>query len=286
MVSKQFPHAASCPKSAAWFSIGAVAAAALACMASAQAAEVVITPGMVSAVPVANQWYSTTSGGPSGTAAITTTNPRSGNGSVEMSLSNISGKADYTYYWGNLPGRTLSSLSQLSYDWYRDTSSTNSSVQQPAMRLLIDADGSAATTNDFGYLIWEQVYQTPGAVAAGTWVSSDILSGNFWQRNTSGHKTIEQYGVTLADWQTSPNYDGGLILSADTKILGIEFGIGGGWDGAFRGYVDNVSYGFGADATRFNFEADAAGAVPEPATLALVGLALLGVAAARRRGRG
>ena len=268
-------------------------AAALLAVTSAQSATVVVTASDVGNTFTLNQWYLTnfrdvsTGFTSNTTAAITTTNARSGNGSVEMSLTNGSGKADYAYTWGFVNGNTLGNLSALSYEWYRDGASTNSNVQSPALRLLFDADGSAATTNDRGYLVFEDTYQpsnASGVAATDTWVMSNALGGDFWQRRFSPGTTIEQFDTDLSEWAAGANYAGALVLSGSSAILGIEFGIGSGWNGAFRGFVDNVSYGFGTvPATTFNFEGSGT-AVPEPVTLALVGLSLRGLAATRRRG--
>jgi len=260
-----------------------------AALSSANAQAVVVTPSDVSLVPALNQWYRTnfrdvSTGFTSNTsAAITATEPRSGNGSVEMSLTSGAGKVDYAYSWGYVPGRTLSTLSALSFDWFRQGTSTNPANQAPALRLLIDADGNENTNLDRGYLVWEQVYQADPAVLTDQWVSSNALTGNFWQRRFSPGTTVEVYDLNLQEWQAGANPAGALLLGANTAVLGLEFGIGSGWNGEFRGFVDNVTFGFGtAPATTFNFET-AATPVPEPASLALVGVALAGLAAGRRR---
>lgn len=269
-----------------------IAAAALLASAHSAAANITVLPSDLNGGGL-NQWnlsnFRGTSNGYTSTtsAGITTTNPRNGNGSVEMSLTNSSGKADYAYTWGFDGARTLGSLTSMSYDWYRSSASSAGGVM-PAFRLLYDADGNATTTTDQGYLIFEQVYNpNVASVVSDQWVNSDLMTANLWQRQFSPGTTVESYGVTLANWASGSNQPANADrLGAGTAILGIEFGIGSGWNGTFTGFVDNVSFGFNNDVTTFNFETAQAAEVPEPGSVALLALGMTGLLAARRRRMG
>jgi len=269
----------------------AVLVAAGATCASAQATTIVVTPQDMAA-PALNSWYlanlrdTSTGYATASSAAITNANARSGNGSVAMTLGDGAGKADFVYSWGFVEGRTLGNLDVLGYDWYRSAGGSAPAHLQPALRLRYDADGDAATRDDQGYLIWEQVYNGGGLVNQ-QWTSSDILAGNFWMRQLSPGHTVENYNTSLAEWIAGPRPGAPAdALGANSAILGLEFGIGSGWNGSFSGYVDNVRFGFGgAPATTFNFETAAASQVPEPGSLALLGLGLAGAFFAGRRKR-
>ena len=263
--------------------LSTLALAAATALTSAHAAVVTVTPSDMGAGN--NKWHTANLAG-GATAAITATNPRSGNGSVEMSSSNNGGKADFVYTWGFDTARTLGSLNLLSYDWYRSVSSTVADHLHPAFRLSYDADGNSATTADRGYLIYENVYNGNNVVE-GVWRTDNIFGANFWMRQFTPSNTVENYGTTLQEWMNGPRPGAPAdVLSANTAILGIEFGIGSGWGNAsFNGFVDNVSIGFGNNATTFNFETVAANVVPEPGSFALMGLGIFAALGARKRKR-
>ncbi len=197
------------------------------------------------------------------TVAITTAQPRSGDGSLEFTTNTITSgqdKADYEKVWGVTPGRTLGNLSALSYDFYRDSSSTTAAHFAPVLRLYyLNSSGQS------GLLIWEPIYNGYGAVVTDTWISADILGGNFWMRAFDPGRTIDDYNVSLAEWMANADEEGSPIdddadsdaphvLGPDTYIIGVNVGVGSGWGATFRGYVDNVLLQFGSDEVSANFE--------------------------------
>ncbi|HAY13024.1 MAG TPA: hypothetical protein PLB31_08225 [Fimbriimonadaceae bacterium] len=228
----------------------------------------------------------------SGVVGINTTYARSGNGSALMQTTlgpgGASSKADIEFLAGgvNVGGNffangtlgTLGNLSSVSYEWYRDSASTNSGVQHPALRILIDADGNLATTSDRGGLVYETVYNG-GTVGVNTWTPGGITATtNVWNFGFGLGSEFGGFNRTLSDWingftvgSTASN------LSANSAVLGFSMGVGSGW-GPFVGAVDNFGYQFvGSPAYTANFEA-----VPEPfSMLALAG----GLAALARRRR-
>lgn len=230
----------------------------------------------------------------SGTVGISDALPRSGNGSAALSgtigPAGNSSKADIEFLPGavSLSGNyastgtlgNLSDLTNMSYDWYRASGGTASANLTPVMRVLLDADGDLTTTGDRGGLVYERIYQEAAGWTASTdtWVSETINAGSFLWNFGLGlgfaaniNATPYAYDATLTEWQTKlPN----------AKIIGFSLGIGSGW-GSFSGAVDNAGWAIGQQSSSYNFEV--ARQVPEPAPLALVGLSLAGLLAARRR---
>lgn len=234
----------------------------------------------------------------SGVVGINGTYARNGNGSAYLETQfgpgGSSSKADIEYLAGgtSLFGNFVSTgvlgrlgdLRALSYEWYRDAASTNSAVQHPVIRILLDADGDLSTIGDRGGLVFERAYNG-GVVPTNTWVFDDVFAynggsgANVWNFGLGLGFAFGGYGKSLSDWIN------GLVSSsvnANSAVLGFSLGVGSGW-GPFKGAVDTVKFGFaGLAASETNFET---AVVPAPAAMLLGLVGLSGLTVVRRSQR-
>ncbi len=208
---------------------------------------------------------------------LSTFEPLFGDGSLLFATNtqtNGQDKADYQLSWQqsstgiDFPDRTLGTLSQLSYAWYRDAMSTTTAHFTPVLRLNFYDDGGTpgavnAADDVLGVLVWEGVYNGFTTPPTDTWKFTDTIEQNFWafvSFNPSGTTgVIQNFNATLTDWQngavTGQGGDPIITLSANTFITGINVGVGSGWGNSFTGYVDTVRVAFGnQDDQLFNFE--------------------------------
>jgi hypothetical protein len=238
-----------------------------------------------------NWVYNNTRGG--GSVGIRTNYPRSGNGSVYFNSTSNTGKADIEYFaspvnaGGNFAPNpfdpssilgSLAALSHLSYEWYRDGSSTAPAWLHPVLRLgilRVNQDNTFA----LGYLIFERVYNGFGAAPTDSWQSDDIVSNNYklWATASLGfgnpNDNINNVLKTIPEWVSAASNANATLL-----VISVNAGIGSGWNGTFTGAVDNITFGFNGTYTTYNFEV-----VPEPASMAALGSGLIGLLGLRRR---
>jgi hypothetical protein len=240
-----------------------------------------------------NWVYNNTRGG--GSVGIRNNYPRSGNGSVYFNSTSNTGKADIEYFaspvnaGGNFAPNPfdpssilgpLAALSHLSYEWYRDGSSTAPASLHPVLRLgilRVNSDNTAAV----GYLTFERIYNGFGAAPINSWQSDDIIVSNYklWATASLGfgdpNVNINQVLKTIPDWVSAAN-----AVGATLYVISVNAGIGSGWSGTFTGAVDNITFGFNGTYTTYNFEV-----VPEPASMLALGSGLIGLLGLRRRKR-
>jgi hypothetical protein len=231
----------------------------------------------------------------SGVVGINNTYPQSGNGSAyletQLGPGGSSSKADIEFlanavadangnWFANGTLGQFSNLASMAYDWYRDSSSTNSAVQHPVLRVLLDADGNLTTTNDRGGLVFERAYNSPSTVPTDTWVTDTINAGtNLWNFGLGLgfafdiDSSSSPYDDDLAQWQA-------YAPLSNAIILGFSSGVGSGW-GPFKGAADNISWTISGVTSSSNFEVR--GTVPVPPTLALLALGLAALGSSRRR---
>ena len=224
--------------------------------------------------PVVGQWYQANVGAGS-TVGITTDYARSGNGSAYFAQSQAqTGKGDLVYNFS--APVALSSLTGMSFDFYRDGASTTDANFAPVMRLGMRENGVFA-----GSLVLENVYQQQQPAPVNTWttLSADLNNGIFWAPNALLGPTFADANggqKTLAQWIAG---NSGTTL----EVFSLEIGFGSGWSGTFAGGVDNVNATFGQTVVASNFEV--AAPVPEPATWAMMiaGFGVIGAGMRRRK---
>lgn len=208
------------------------------------------------------------------TVAITTAQPRSGNGSLEFTTNTITpgqDKADYEKLWypASFPSRTLAGLTALSYEYYRSSSSTTASHLAPVLRLYVgDANPLSPTFGKYALLIWEPVYNGATPIPTDQWITQNILNGKFWMFVPSGQSiasgVVQNYNSTLNDWITGspvgqPGDPAPINIDQFSIVFGVNVGVGSGWGATFRGFVDNVTLQWGSDEVHANFEVDIRG---------------------------
>jgi parallel beta-helix repeat protein len=206
------------------------------------------------------------------TVSITATQPRSGKGSLQFTTHTVingQDKADYEKSWDGaaFPNRTLGNLDGLSYEVYRDSSSTTAAHFAPVLRLYV----YNPTVAKYAILIWEPVYNGySGGFPTDAWQSRNILGGYFWMYVPSGQSipsgVVQNFNSKLADWIAGtptgqPGDPAPVPLDGNSLIFRINVGVGSGWGSDFTGFVDNVYAAWGADAESANFEPDTCTAV-------------------------
>lgn len=145
----------------------------------------------------------------------------------------------------------LSDLDEVSFEWFRDSSSTAWGHLTPAFRVIVH-DPDEGPRGSTWMLTWEGVYNgyanQPGfSVQMDRWVHADITNDNFWRSplyidgEFAGRGWCQQnpsechvYNRGLNGWGFGPN----------TTIVGLSVAAGSGWVGDYHGFIDLVTLDF------------------------------------------
>lgn len=210
--------------------------------------------------------------------------PPYGTGSAHLATNVGAGDGAETIATNNFDGTALSALTSLSYSTFV---TANNGQQFPYIVLAVSTDGNPLTPtgSNLDFIDFEPPYQTPaaggsgvpnqGATAIGTWQTWDAKNGYWDTPGTDGG--FDEVEPLLSTYPNAVIVDPSAF---DPGFAGINLQVGFGSPGdTFDGNVDGFALGTAGGTTTYNFDPSA---IPEPASIGLLGLGALGLVRRRR----
>ncbi len=237
---------------------------------SAQGATIVISPSSTGGWAFAQETGTTGTGSfANGPGA-----PPLGTGSAHLGVTDAA--SGELLYKANNSGAKLSEITELSFSTF---SALGGGILAPTLQFGIDADVTDANFAFQGRLVYEP-YLAGTAIVDNTWQQHNPLTSDngWWFTN----------GALSAGCSQGNSCSFAEVLAFRPNIgfhtvFGFEgFKVGSGWVNGLQAAVDAYTIGTQNGSTTYNFEGRG-GEVPEPATYAMMGAGLLGIAFIRRR---
>lgn len=198
---------------------------------------------------------------PLGNDAVKLTTGANNNDKAEIVLNNDFGQVQAIFN---------SNLS-ISYDYYRENQAGLNTFAAPSLKLGF-YNGNCAPGDDCYFQLIYEPYQNSSLVDSDwTSINLDLNFGMLW--NTGGFGLASGGGgcpcLSLADTLAATNFN-----FQEASLVSIALGLGT-YNQGVTGYIDNVSINTDSYSNTFDFERTE---VPEPTTIAIAALGLLGLA--------